>query len=89
LRIADYSFVFDAWQPPGVTLIRTGYSLAIHLGFPYVEFHLWTNQGCVSVRCDPCSLDQDRAAYTQMVRSDLEGAIARTVESATQSRLKA
>jgi hypothetical protein len=76
LRVDDYNFVFDGWEPEGVTLLRTGYSLAIHLGMPCVQFHAVTDAGCVSVRCDPCSLDQDRTAYAAMVRADLEHAIA-------------
>jgi hypothetical protein len=86
MRVTDYSFVFDAWQPDGVTLLGTGYNLATHLGLPYVEFHAWTGDGCVSVRCDPCSLDQDRTAYAAMVRTDLEKAICRGRQGAQESR---
>jgi hypothetical protein len=52
---ADYDFVFDGWQPAGFTLYRTGYCRCLHLGLWFVEFHAWTDRGCVSVRCDPCS----------------------------------
>jgi hypothetical protein len=64
-----------SWAPEEFTLHRTGYNLAIDLGLPYVQFHAWTDAGCVSVRCDPCSLDQDRVAYAALVRADLEGAL--------------
>jgi hypothetical protein len=69
--------VFDGWQPAGVTLLRTGYCRCLHLGLQFVEFHAWTDRGCVSVRCDPCSHDQDRTAYAAMVRWDLEHALAK------------
>lgn len=75
MRLDDYVWVFDGWHPEG--LHGTGFCLASHLGVPFVEFHLWTDQGCASVRCDPCTDDGDKIAYAAMVRIDLAKAIAR------------
>lgn len=72
MRESNYDFVFDGWQPEGIAVWLTGFALTTHNGLPYVEFYAETNQGCVTVRCDPCSLDQDRVAYAAMVRLDLE-----------------
>jgi hypothetical protein len=67
--------VFAGWRPEGITVDWTGFDLIIHNGLPYVQFGAETDRGYVSVRCDPCSLDQDRTAYAAMVRADLEGAL--------------
>lgn len=77
MRLVDYSFVFDGWQPDDVTVQSTSYDLICHLGLPYVQFYAETDRGHVSVRCDPCSMDQDRTAYAAMVRADLAKAIAK------------
>jgi hypothetical protein len=75
VRVDDYDFVFRGWQPEGVTLLGAGWSPCIHLGLSYVEFHAVTDADGATVRCDPCSLDQDRTAYTARVRMDLEQVI--------------
>jgi hypothetical protein len=75
MRLSDYGFVFDGWQPEGFTVHDSAYWLVFHNSLPYVQFDAWTDRGYVTVRCDPCSLDQDRAAYAAMVRADLEKAL--------------
>jgi hypothetical protein len=91
VRLIDYCFVLSGWQPEGVTVHRTGCDLTFHNGLSYadnglsyVEFYAETNQGRVSVRCDPCSLDQDQAAYATMVRLDLERALRKTAVTTIQ-----
>ena len=77
MRIANYDFVLHAWNPP-THVFMSGWCQSVHVGLPYVEFHAVTDRACVSVRCDPCSLDQSQAAYAAMVRTDLENAIVRS-----------
>lgn len=82
MRLVDYSFVFDGWQPDDVAVQSTSYDLVHCLGLPYVEFHTATDQGAVTVRCDPCSSDQDRKAYAAMVRADLIKALSKRLLAA-------
>lgn len=74
MRLTDYSFIFAGW-PSDEAVQSTSYDLIHYFGLPYVEFHAVTDQGAVTVRCDPCSGDQDRTAYVAMVRSDLVKAV--------------
>jgi hypothetical protein len=76
MRVLVYDFVFNGWDATK-EWIRWDWRPIVHNGLPYVEFEVVKMGQAVTVRCDPCSLGQDRTAYAQMVRADLEGALAK------------
>lgn len=87
MRFDNYDWVLGGWNPDGWVPQRTGWSFTVYLGLPYVEFHVSSDRGYVSVRCDPCSSEAAKAGYALMVRADLESAMARLERKQLQQHI--